>query len=66
MGRMAQHTLGLYRVTPVCCYKGLCTCLVTGNTGLILALQKQIRVVRGMIPVACLTALLNRRVNICP
>ncbi len=63
---MAQHTLGLYRVTLVCCYKGLCTCLVTGNTGLILALQEQIRVVRGMIPVACLTALLNRRVNICP
>jgi hypothetical protein len=64
VGRMAHHASGLHRVTPVCRYKGLCTCIVTGNAGLILLLQEQNRIVRGMTVVACLTALYNRGVNV--
>ncbi len=64
VGRMAQHTPGLYRVTSVCCYKDFCTCLVTGKAGLILPLQEQIRVVRGMIVVTRLTTCFRRRMNV--
>ncbi len=64
VGRMAQHTFGLHRVTPVRRFKCLRTCLVTGNTGLILAFQEQSRIVRGMIVVTRLTACFDRRVNI--
>ena len=64
VGRVAQHTPGLYMVTSVCCYKDFCTCLVTGKAGLILPLQEQSRVVRGMIVVTCLTACFSRRMNV--
>ena len=64
VGRVAQHTPGLYRITSVCCYKDFCTCLVTGKAGLILPLQEQSRVVRGMIVVTCLTACFHRRMNV--
>jgi len=64
VGRMTQHTSGLHRVTHVCRYKDLCTCIVTGNAGLILLLQEQSGIVRGMTVVACLTALYNRGVNV--
>ena len=65
VGRVAQPASGLHRVTTVRRFKCFCVCLMTGYTGLILALQEQSMVVRGMIVMTCLAACFYRRVNIC-
>ena len=64
VGRMTKHTSSLHRVTSVCRYKCPGIYLMTGNAGLILPLQEQGRIVRGMAVVTRLTAFFHRSMNV--